>query len=103
MSPEPFVSRTKASPAYRNEKGYGDENDTYPPSPPLTPQYQPRPQGLSTSRPLIQEENSLGTRLLIVLVFYAFSAAQLACERGAYRNFQLKLPKKTEGSSGGVQ
>ena len=27
MSPEPFVSRAKALPAKRNEKGYGDEND----------------------------------------------------------------------------
>ena len=26
MSPEPFVSRAKALPAKRNEKGYGDEN-----------------------------------------------------------------------------
>ena len=26
MSPEPFVSRAKAPPATRNEKGYGDEN-----------------------------------------------------------------------------
>ena len=25
--PEPFVSRAKALPAKRNEKGYGDEND----------------------------------------------------------------------------
>ena len=28
MSPEPFVSRAKALLAKRNEKGYGDENDT---------------------------------------------------------------------------
>ena len=27
MSPEPFVSRAKAPPAKRSEKGYGDEND----------------------------------------------------------------------------
>ena len=27
MSPEPFVSRAKALPAKRNEKGYGDENE----------------------------------------------------------------------------
>ena len=27
MSLEPFVSRAKALPAKRNEKGYGDEND----------------------------------------------------------------------------
>ena len=27
MSPEPFVSRAKASPAKRSEKGYGDENE----------------------------------------------------------------------------
>ena len=26
MSPEPFVSRAKAPPAKRSEKGYGDEN-----------------------------------------------------------------------------
>ena len=26
MSPEPFVSRAKALPAKRSEKGYGDEN-----------------------------------------------------------------------------
>ena len=26
MSPEPFVSRPKAVPAKRSEKGYGDEN-----------------------------------------------------------------------------
>ena len=26
-SPEPFVSRAKASPAKRREKGYGDENE----------------------------------------------------------------------------
>ena len=29
MSPEPFVSRAKALPAKRNEKGYGDENGFY--------------------------------------------------------------------------
>ena len=28
MSPEPFVSRAKAPPAKRSEKGYGDENGT---------------------------------------------------------------------------
>ena len=27
MSPEPFVSRAKAPPAKRSEKGYGHEND----------------------------------------------------------------------------
>ena len=27
MSPEPFVSRAKAPPAKRSEKGYGDENE----------------------------------------------------------------------------
>ena len=27
LSPEPFVSRAKAPPAKRSEKGYGDEND----------------------------------------------------------------------------
>ncbi len=30
MCPEPFVSRAKASPAKRNEKGYGDENELRP-------------------------------------------------------------------------
>ena len=29
MSPEPFVSRAKALPAKRREKGYGDENGVY--------------------------------------------------------------------------
>ena len=29
MSPEPFVSRAKAAPAKRSEKGYGDENGCY--------------------------------------------------------------------------
>ena len=28
MSPDPFVSRAKAPPAERSEKGYGDENGT---------------------------------------------------------------------------
>ena len=27
MSPEPFVSRAKASPAKRSQKGYGDETE----------------------------------------------------------------------------
>ena len=30
MSPGPFVSRTKALPAKRREKGYGDENERKP-------------------------------------------------------------------------
>ncbi len=29
MSTEPFVSRAKASPAKRSDKGYGDENEIY--------------------------------------------------------------------------
>ena len=29
MSPEPFVSRAKALPAKRNEKGYGDEDGAW--------------------------------------------------------------------------
>ena len=35
MSPEPFVSRAKALPAKRNEKGYGDDNDARVESNPL--------------------------------------------------------------------
>ena len=30
MSPEPFISRAKALPAKRSEKGYGDENVIFP-------------------------------------------------------------------------
>ena len=31
LSPEPFVSRAKDSPAKTNEKGYGNENEWAPP------------------------------------------------------------------------
>jgi len=30
MSPEPFVSRAKAAPAKRNEKGYGEAKEREP-------------------------------------------------------------------------
>ena len=52
MSPEPFVSRAKALPAKRNEKGYGDENAKL-------LEYHPRTQGLLVGKRATLESSDL--------------------------------------------